>query len=332
MTSGETMRAERLISMIMLLRTKKRSTAQELARELRVSERTVYRDLESLSLLGVPVFTQSGVGGGVGLDEGYRVSLSGFTRQELRALFIASDAAPLGDLGLEQAQPLRKLLANLPPHQRDEVERLNQRIYVDAANWFQHTEANDYLAALQEAVWHDQVVEITYQPVEGSAVTRQLAAYGLVAKANIWYLVGRRTLPADSPWRIYRVGRIQALRVLARTFQRDAAFHLADFWRASAAAFEEAAHHAMPPAHVRLRLHPSAFWMFPAYLEGAYELLAEGPDGWLELAVTFPDTSEALARILALGGAAQVLDPPALRAAVVESAAAALRVYQSLDS
>jgi predicted DNA-binding transcriptional regulator YafY len=239
------MRAERLISMIMLLRTRKRTTAQELAAELRVSERTVYRDLESLSLLGVPVFTQQGPGGGVGLDEGYRVSLGGFTRQELQVLFAASDAAPLRDLG--QAQPLRKLLANLSPHQRDEIERLHQRIYVDTANWFQHAEANDHLAALQAAVWHDQVVEITYQPVEGSAVTRELAAYGLVAKARIWYLVGQRIAPADAAWRLYRVGRIRALRVLPHTFQRDAAFHLADFWRASAAAFEQAANQAMPP-------------------------------------------------------------------------------------
>ncbi len=203
------MRADRLLSLMLMLAARGRLTAGELAGRLEVSERTIYRDVEALSSAGIPVYTQSGVNGGVFLDEHYRVSLTGFSRTDLQALFVADDARPLADLGLAREATMLKLFAALPLIQRREVERARQRLYIDPTNWFQIVEASPVLPILQQAVWEDRRVEVCYQAVEGHASARTLDAYGLVAKANIWYLVARKAVgDSAGEMRNYRVARL----------------------------------------------------------------------------------------------------------------------------
>src|SRR5262245_10995030 len=127
------MRADRLISLMLVLHSKGRMTAQKLAEHLEVSERTIYRDVDALSTAGVPVYVQPGVNGGIVLDENYRISLTGLSRAEVQALFVSSNAGPLADLGMDKAveDTLLKLFAALPSAHQAEVERLRSRFYVD---------------------------------------------------------------------------------------------------------------------------------------------------------------------------------------------------------
>lgn len=189
------MRADRLISLLLNLHAKGRMTAAVLAKHLEVSERTIYRDLDALSAAGVPVYTQPGQNGGIFLDEGYRVALTGLSLAEVRALFVSSEAGPLNDLGLSKAVEgtLLKMMAALPQPQRREAERVRQRLHIDPKNWFQITEISPLLPQLQRAVWDDHVIEVDYQPIGGRYGRRELEAYALVAKANLWYLVARKS-------------------------------------------------------------------------------------------------------------------------------------------
>src|SRR5712691_3471288 len=110
------MRADRLLSLLMLLQIRGRLPAHELARRLEVSERTIYRDIDALSTAGVPVYTETGPGGGCVLAEGYRTNLTGLTEAEVRTLFMSGASGLLADLELGQAleAALLKLLAALP--------------------------------------------------------------------------------------------------------------------------------------------------------------------------------------------------------------------------
>src|SRR5512136_2819267 len=110
------MRADRLLSLLMLLQTRGRMTAQALARELEVSERTIYRDIEALSAAGIPVYADRGPGGGCSLLDNYRTTLTGLTEDEVRALFMVSVPAPLDKLGVTQELKTArlKLSASLP--------------------------------------------------------------------------------------------------------------------------------------------------------------------------------------------------------------------------
>src|SRR5689334_3632707 len=110
------MRADRLLSILLLLQTHRRMTAGDLARRLEVSERTIYRDMDALSAAGVPVTMERGTGGGCLLPDGYRTNLTGLNEAEIQSLFLTAPDRLLADLGLRQAAQaaLVKLLAALP--------------------------------------------------------------------------------------------------------------------------------------------------------------------------------------------------------------------------
>ncbi len=312
------MRADRLISMILMLHAKGRMTANELAGQMEVSERTIYRDLEALGAAGIPVYTQPGHSGGIFLDEDYRVALTGLSTPEVRALFVSSGSSPLDDLDL--ARPAEnttlKLMAALPYRQRDEAQRMRQRFHIDPQNWFQVVELSPFLPLLQQAVWEDRVITVDYRPVEGQHSSRTLEAYALVAKANLWYLVARKP---EGEMRTYRVSRFSEVALAGQSFQRDPAFDLADYWDAARARFEQASFAINPPYPAVLRVYDDMLWYFPAYMNGRHEM-TNVQGGWTDVHVRFDSPLDARMRVLGLGASAVVVEPEALRDAVLEAA------------
>ena len=322
------MRADRLLSLMLMLGTRGRVTAQELAGRLEVSERTIYRDIDALSAAGIPVYTQVGVNGGVFLDEHYRISLTGFSRAELQSLFVAADAGPLADLGLAKTESLLKLFAALPEMQRREVERMRGRFFIDHSNWFQIVETTSVLPVLQQAVWEDRVVQVTYQPVEGLVGERMLEAHALVAKANIWYLVGCKP---GGEMRNYRIARFEQVVVRDERFVRDEAFDLPAYWKASCEQFERLSREHAPPFTTMLRVHPRMFWYFPGYMEGRYEKIgAPDGEGWITVRAVFDSLGHARTQVLGLGTNVVALEPPELHETVPETAAAILKFHEGL--
>src|SRR5690606_3266212 len=168
------MRADRLISLLMLLQTRGQMTANELAERLEVSTRTIYRDLDALSTAGGPGYAERGPQGGCRLLESYRTNLTGMKEKEVRALFMLTVPGLLADLGVDQdvEAALLKLTAAIPaPFQRD-AERVRQRIHLDPAGWFQMAEPLPYLSLLQQAVWEDRRVRVDYRRADGGRVQR----------------------------------------------------------------------------------------------------------------------------------------------------------------
>ena len=139
-------------------------TASELADELEVSERTIYRDLEALHASGVPVLAERGPGGGCTLPDNYRSNLTGLSEHEVRALFLSAVPGPLADLGLGKSieAAVLKLTASLPAVQRDNIGQMRERIHIDTAEWFRPPEHLPHLDTMQRAVWDDHCVEVLY--------------------------------------------------------------------------------------------------------------------------------------------------------------------------
>ena len=326
------MRADRLISLLMLLQTRGRMTAQDLSRELEVSERTIYRDIEALGASGVPVFCESGPGGGCQLLDSYRTTLTGLTEDEARALFALSVPAPLAKLGMSQTlkAALLKLSAALPARQRSDEEKTRQRLHLDSAGWFQADEPVPHLRMIHEAVWNDRQLHLTrlvpYAPLPGTQVESVVEPYGLVAKANVWYLVCR----LDEHWAVHRVSHILEARLLEASFARQPEFDLAAFWRDWCATYERM--RAMYP--VTLRVAPELMRHLPHYFGDRVRELspsagATDERGWTLLTLTFESLEEARRRILPAGGAVEVLEPLALRLSVADFARQTAGVYGS---
>jgi predicted DNA-binding transcriptional regulator YafY len=225
-------RADRLLSILLLLQTRGRVTARELSEELEVSERTVLRDMDALTAAGVPVVAQRGASGGWSLMEGYRTELTGLHEHEVQALFVGAPAKLLADLKLDRASDaaLLKLLTALPSMFRRGAEYARQRIHIDLAGWKTSREQVPLLPVLQDAVFRERRIVIDYTHGE-----RILDPLGLVAKGNLWYLVAAH----DGQPRTYRVSRITRVVPMDEPARRPADFDLATFWQQSMQTFRE---------------------------------------------------------------------------------------------
>ncbi len=166
------MRADRLLSIVLLLQIHRRMTAHELARRLEVSDRTIYRDMDALSAAGIPVYAERGTGGGCSLLEAYRTNLTGLTEAEVRTLFLPGTSRLVADLGLSDAfeAAFLKLLAALPPIYHRAAEDARQRIYVDTTRWNYPAEHVPHLHTIQEAATVRTPRQLRPGIVLGSAV------------------------------------------------------------------------------------------------------------------------------------------------------------------
>ncbi|MFD0362262.1 helix-turn-helix transcriptional regulator [Nocardia sp. GCM10030253] len=315
------MRASRLVQLLLLLQTRGRSTAPELAGALEVSVRTVYRDIEALSAAGVPLYTEPGRAGGVQLVDGYRTRLTGLTSEEADAVLLAGSPAAAADLGLGTvlATAQLKVLAALPPELRGRATRIAERVHIDAPGWFHRPDETPTLAAVADALWHDRRLAVRYGRKD-KVVERRLDPLGLVLKAGTWYLVGR-----DGPAvRSYRVGRIVSAEPTGETFDRPDDFDLAAHWSEAADDFARS----MLRVRARCRIAEAQLRLLRLGFEPAAvaEALASAtpPDaqGWVELTIGAESYPVLAHGILPLGEYAEILDPPELRAQLAATAAA----------
>jgi predicted DNA-binding transcriptional regulator YafY len=320
------MRADRLLSILMMLQIRGQITARELAQRLEVSERTIYRDIEALSTAGVPVYAERGPGGGCMLAEGYRTNLTGLTEDEVQSLFMPGMTRPLADLGTEKSLEagLLKLLATLPSDHRRDVEHSRQRLYVDTVAWYNATDISPYLHMLREATWNDRKVRLTYRKSNGEVSERVVDPLGLVAKAGIWYMVAL----SHGDLRTFRISRVRNAEVLDEPSQRPEDFDLEQYWIKTSTELEQ-----WPMYPVKVRVSPVFVPVLPQVLdESIYQKIEEaGPpdeEGWIMLTLEFGSFEGARSRLLGFGTFVEVLEPVELRQAVIQIASGIVQFYK----
>jgi predicted DNA-binding transcriptional regulator YafY len=322
------MRASRLISVLLLLQTRGRLTAQQLADELEVSIRTVYRDVEELSASGIPVYADRGAHGGFQLVEGYRTRLTGLTPEEAETLFLSGYPGPAAELGLGTllAAAQLKILAALPPELRSRATRIRQRFHLDAPGWFQEPELAPHLTTIAEAVWGDRRIAMRYRRNgESEAMERTVEPLGLVLKAAVWYMVARH----GELHRTYRVSRIEGLELLVDKFDRPDDFDLVAYWTRSVVEYGRT----FTPYEATIRVRGAGIERLSDVLgsgSAGHVVAAAGPpdqDGWLTLTMALDGPEWAEAQLLRLGSCAEVISPPELRSRMAATVMEMASIY-----
>jgi predicted DNA-binding transcriptional regulator YafY len=305
------MRASRLLSILLLLQTRGRMSAQALAAEVESSVRTVFRDVDQLSAAGIPVWAERGRNGGFQLQEGWRTKLTGLTAAEASAIFLAGLPGPAADLGLGEAMTSAqlKLLAALPAEWQAGANRVGSRFHLDPVDWFRSAEPAEHLRSVAEAVWHERRLKLRYRSWKRVS-DRVVDPMGLVLKAGTWYMVAR----ADSEVRTFRLSGIQALEVLDVRFTRPRQFDLARYWSESTQRFETEVYR----GEARLRVSSLGFrWLqsFSPTVAATAARTASPPesDGWLRVTIPIESPEDGARELLKLGAEAEVLEPPELR-------------------
>ena len=308
------MRASRLLSLLLLLQTRGRMTAQALAAELEVSIRTVYRDVESLGSAGVPIYADRGPAGGYQLLDGYRTRLTGLSGDEAGTLFLAGMPGPAAELGLGSvlAAAELKLRAALPGELAERADQVRDRFHLDAPGWFRADEPTPWLATVAGAVWSERRLQVRYRrwktPRE---VTRTLAPLGVVLKAGRWYLVAG----AGERITAYRVVNILEAEPLAEPVERPPGFDLARFWREWTDKYERSVYRAEATVRMTAEALERMAFVFPPEMARLARANAGEPDatGWLLTTVPIESIKHGHLELLKLGADAEVLAPAELR-------------------
>jgi len=309
-------RADRLLSLILLLQARGRMPASALAAELEVSVRTVYRDLAALSVAGVPVLAESGPGGGCELLEGYRFPLRGLRPDEAEALLILGVPHALGDLGLDEAltQAHRQIRTTAGMASEDAA-----LVHLDMPRWFGSQEEVPQLRTMAQAVRQRRQLAVA----RDDKPARIVGPLGLVNKAGTWYLV---VLIPGRPVTVFRAARIRAARLLSTPVERPDGFNLGGFWAQWSAEFEAS----RPRLAVTVRAAPQALAVFPEIFgSGVPEAGAPDEQGWRVVTLTFEHELAAVHRLAGFGGLVQVMDPPLVREHLLATAHEILRCYGS---
>jgi len=313
------MRADRLISIVLLLQANGRMTAETLASRLEVSQRTILRDMDALSSAGVPVVAERGTGGGWRLIDGYETKLTGLTPAEIRSLFLARPPALLAELGIKEAADAAwlKLRAALPVGVREQAEFVRQRLLIDSRSWRDSAESLTSLPVILESLWSGQRLKFVYEKADGEASHREVDPLGLVARANRWYLVAGR----GDEQRTYRVSRISSAEIMTERCERPVNFDLAAYWEASTNRFREHLPRYDAQFLVTERILPWVCYR-------SWRVVEQVPAGdRFRVSLRFDAQEEARQFALGFGPELEVVEPQELRDYVVATAQAVLAAY-----
>lgn len=329
------MRADRLLSIMLLLQNGGKLTTRALAAKLEVSERTITRDMDALSAAGIPIYAERGPLGGWRLTESYRTTLTGLGKEELLALLVNSQSKLLHDLGIlksHQEAAYQKIVASSPAPLKQYIDTLQERIHIDGAPWHTQEEHFPYLNLLQEAIWTQHKLEIRYKKMDDSVNERIVQPIGLVAKGNVWYLVAKveqehEQAASDDAMRSFRISRILDVQRLEESFERPENFSLAQYWEQSTAEFKAS----LPafPARICITKQRLTRLSRNRYVKviQALSLEEEHKEGWVTAELRFDTLESACELLLGCGREAKVISPQELAEAVQAEARAIGELY-----
>jgi predicted DNA-binding transcriptional regulator YafY len=322
------MRADRLVSLVLLLRRRGRLSASALARELEVSTRTVLRDIEALSAAGVPVYADRGRHGGFALLPGFRTELTGLNHEEALALLVAGSrrGVQVFGLGSALASAMLKVVDALPEGQRDTAAGASERLLIDpeadllARRLVAEELPDGIMAEIRGAVLAGHKLRIQYAAVDQAPTWRTVDPIGLVTVRDQGYLLATK----DGADRTYRLSRVLAAEELAEPAQRAARVDLGRAWQERSAQFRSGGEQVA----VLARVNPAR----RGELVGtalAVRTEAADDDGWLRLEAIFQDARHAEWALWQLATDAEALAPQWLRDALRSRAAAIASRYEA---
>jgi predicted DNA-binding transcriptional regulator YafY len=312
-------RADRLVATLLFLQSRGRATVAEVAQELEISDRTARRDLEALALAGVPVYSQSGRGGGWSLVGGARTDLSGLSAAEARALFLV--AGP-GAATPEVKAALRKLVQALPETFRASAESAGRSVVIDASDWDRlPVDPPPHLAALQQAVIDGVQVRLDYAGRDREPGERVVHPLGLVAKRQTWYLIAE----TDAGLRTFRVSRVRGVQRTTAPVRRPAGFDLARAWQTVLATLEDR----RTPCKVSARADPAIVGVLQGVLGTRLSVGEATDDGLVAIEVRGHSAQIVAAELAGFAHHVEVTGPEAVRAHLAHLGARLTQRYGS---
>ena len=294
------MKIDRLVSIIMILLEKERISAQELAKMFEVSTRTIYRDIEAISMAGIPVLATSGSGGGIEIMKDYKVDKKIFSTDDLSALLMGLSNISGMVRGSEVANALAKVKSFIPSEKAKSIELKASQIYIDLTPWEGNAGVKNALEIIKKALQENKLLIFTYIDGHGSKTSRTVEPYQLVFKSRAWYVQTFCRLKND--YRLFRLSRMSDLKILEETFTpREYQKPFLDF--------EETARSLQ--TDIKIRIHKSVLDRILDFCP--YERLSQDGEEYYLADYPFFDSDYYYDMLLSLGDKCEILEPAHVR-------------------
>ena len=322
------MRADRLLSILILLKTRGRMTARDLSRELEVSERTIYRDMDALSGARFPIYAEKGKEGGYALLPNDDLDLSDFNERDLSALAALNIPQPFFEIGLGSGlkTALEKLLSVLGEDYRKTKNWQQNRFIILPARLDQQNQEPAGLHIIQKAVWENQIIscQLLYPIHFGISDPIQLSPHTLIAAQNQWYLIAQR----KDFYRIYPLSQLVNIKKTDQIFTRAADYDAYPLWEHWLSTQEKIS----PCFWVMLFIHNKMLDYFFARFGLPHKLIetTDAPGGWQKIQVKFDSLDHARMILLGMGGSVKVIEPLELRLTLIDYAKQTIGNYPNV--
>ena len=294
------MKIDRLVSIIMILLEKERISAQELAKMFEVSTRTIYRDIEAISMAGIPVLATSGSGGGIEIMKDYKVDKKIFSTDDLSALLMGLSNISGMVRGSEVANALAKVKSFIPSEKAKSIELKASQIYIDLTPWEGNASVKNALEIIKKALQENRLLIFTYIDGHGTKTSRTVEPYQLVFKSRAWYVQTFCRLKND--YRLFRLSRMSDLKILEETFTpREYQKPFLDF--------EETARSLQ--TDIKIRIHKSVLDRILDFCP--YERLSQDGEEYYLADYPFFDSDYYYDMLLSLGDKCEILEPAHVR-------------------
>ena len=310
------MKIDRLVSIIMILLEKNRVSAHELAGMFEVSERTIYRDIESINLAGIPVCAVPGVGGGIEILPSYKVDKKVFSSDDLSALLMGLSSISGMIKSDELAGAMAKVKSFIPKEKADEIELKASQIIIDMEPWYGRGNITPYLEILKSALQKNHLVSFSYFDGSSNKTERTVEPYRLVLKGINWYFYGFCLVRND--WRIFKLSRMTELKITEEIFTpRPYKPPVLDFENANQDQIIE----------IKLRIHKSNIDRVLDYCTQDQMI----PDGDEHFIVTYPfvESDYSYDLLLSMGEKCECLEPAFVREKLSQKIKKLAALYES---
>lgn len=321
------MRLHRLVGILLLLESRRIVKAREMAEAFETSERTIYRDIDTLCEAGVPITSDAGPAGGFSLMQGYTIISDSLYCDDVISLYLSGigiHPTKYSEANLNLKKSILKLERSLPPQFLPDLNIAKERFYFDPNIWWKEQKPLLHLDLLRQAVWQSSKLQILYTKASKNLTQtdiRKVLPYGLVVKNMDWYLVAYCETRQDI--RVFRCDRIiEAVLIPSETFSIPDDFSLEVFWKDWVSEFEGVIKDDCPPYYpVRIKL-------LDQKLTGLGETnLSFSNSSTDEVTVNLYSYENACNKLLELSNRVEVLEPTVLRDYVISQAQSTLRIY-----
>lgn len=312
------MKVDRLVSIIMILLDKKRIGAQELADMFEVSPRTIYRDIDAISMAGIPVRGTSGVGGGFEIMQGYKIDKKVFSTADISALLMGLSSLSGIARGDEVVHALAKVKSFIPADRAKDIELKVNQIRIDVSPWIGNSSIQPYLEIIKAALQENRLLSFEYFAHHGNKTTRTVEPYQLVLKSNHWYLQGYCDRRKD--FRLFRLSRMSNLQMQEETFAlRDYQKPTLDF----ADILETM------QTKIKIRIHKSVVDRVLDFCP--YEDFSPDGDEYYMVSFPFIENEYHYGILLSFGDKCECLEPSHIRAEMKRKICGIAAIYEDQD-